>query len=587
MGARTAGGRDNMKSLAGGLVSRVQRAWGESPFYQSQLRGPAPDRLLYKFDDPYTPDREEGARIRDGLFTLAAERVDCAGEPGAVWGQLGRDGPLYRAAHQFTWLRALSALGEGGQDAAVALTASWLEANEKWAPETWEAALTAERLVNLCAHADLVLKGTDVLWRSRVLTSMARQLRHLMQCAHKARGNYDRLQCAAALTLAGLCLPGCATGVERGLELLRRELRLQLRNDGGHVSRNPSQQLAILIRLQIICQAMRARDMGEPGFLRHMMGRIGAHAALFRLGDGGLAIFSGGSEDDARALSRALAHVDNTVEAARFARYSGYQRIEAGKSVLIADFGPARATGAGGDRHREPHGHQAGAPAGTRAALQTTLPSGPASAWRSDGSFNISVGKARLVVNCGTGAHLPGEWSAALKQAGAHSTLSSEPPDVLARAFAGAQTSHRRGDDPDGFLVEIDRRFAAIGARHGRLLFLTRDGASLRGEDRLAGFPASALAAMRLRFHLHPSVRASLSRDRRSVILALANGEGWVFRTNYRLMSLEKSIYCGEGGLPQPCDQITLTGPGLSHGLDDASRGDMVFKWAFTRLDPA
>ena len=36
---------------------------GESPFYQSRLRGPAPDRLYYQPDDPRTPDKDFCAEL--------------------------------------------------------------------------------------------------------------------------------------------------------------------------------------------------------------------------------------------------------------------------------------------------------------------------------------------------------------------------------------------------------------------------------------------------------------------------------------------------------------------------------------------
>src|SRR5690606_28270686 len=137
---------------------------------------------------------------------------------------------------------------------------------------------------------------------------------------------------------------------EKGVELLRRELRLQIRPDGGHISRNPSRQLEIVVRLQMVLKALEARRMPTPGFLRHMIGRAAAHVQLFRSGDGRLAVFNGGYEDDGAALSSALTAVDEAAEPTGFARHSGFQRLEAARSVLIADIGAARggATATGG-----------------------------------------------------------------------------------------------------------------------------------------------------------------------------------------------------------------------------------------------
>jgi len=46
-------------------------------------------------------------------------------------------------------------------------------------------------------------------------------------------------------------------------------------------------------------------------------------------------------------------------------------------------------------------------------------------------------------------------------------------------------------------------------------------------------------------------------------------------------LKLERSVYCGAGGLPIACEQIVLSPAGLEAG--DAR--DMIVKWAFRKLD--
>lgn len=532
------------------MLARVQRAWGESPFYQAQLKGPAPDRLLHHPVDPRTPDPALAEALFKGRLTIGAESVDCEGEIDRVWDLAAAPGPLHSFLHDFSWLRHASALGQAATASARLLTQGWLDRCEKWSPDAWTPYLTGERLTQLCAHSGLVLKGGDALWRSRVLTSMARQTRHLARAGHRSGTGYERLMTAAGLVLAGLCLPGCDTEVERGLELLRRELRLQVRPDGGHVSRNPSQQLAMVVRLQMIQKALEARRTPAPGFLRHVIGRAAANVQFFRAGDGHLAVFNGGYEDDPKSILAAAEAVDPDIAPPVFARHSGFQRLEVGRTLIIADASAPRA--------------------GSR--------------FESAGSFHFSSGRARIVVNCGNGAHLPGDWGKALCQAAAHSTLSTDPAAAGAPLFSGGLVTHRRAEDGRGQLLEIERCLGGgerDGPRYIRRFFLTADGDSLRGEDALIAAPAALAAGWRLRFHLHPGVKASLARDGRSVILALPSREGWRFRTNCPALKLERSVYCGAGGLPAACEQIVLS-PG---GLEAASPGDMVIKWAFRKLD--
>lgn len=551
----SAASRKTNREFGEDIARRVQRAWGESPFYQAQLDGPAPDRLALKPVDPYGADKALGEAMIAGRLAIGADIVDCEGELERLWALAGREGPLHDFLHRFVWLRHLAALGQRGREPAQRLAAAWFAAHEKWSPDSWEPYATGERLIHLCCHGQVVIARGDAMWRSRVLTSMARQTRHLALAGHRAGAAHERLMTAMALTVAALALPGCEPSAEKGLELLRRELRLQIRPDGGHVSRNPSRQLELVVRLQMVLKALEARRMETPGFLRHIIGRAAAHVQLFRAGDGRLAVFNGGYEDDGAALATALEAIDGDAEPTGFARHSGFQRLEAARSVLIADVGAARGGGA------------------------------TSGGYQSSASFHFSSGRSRLVVNCGAGGRLPGDWTSALRQAAAHSTLSTEPPSAGAALFRNAVITHRRAEDPRGHLLEIERAFGGEeGAmRHVRRFYLAGRGDDFRGEDRLIGATPAIAAGWRLRFHLHPGVKASHARDGRSIILALPNKEGWRFRCNRAGVRLERSVYCGEGSLPQSSEQIVI----FAAGLEEAGAGDMLVRWSFRRMDTA
>jgi uncharacterized heparinase superfamily protein len=550
------------RAITADVLDRMSRAWGESPFYQAQLDGPAPDRLGHQPIDPYEPDAELGDAILRGRLSIGAESIDCFGELERLWDLAGRDGPLHDFMHEFLWLRHLARFGVRAKEPAMRLARAWFDAHERWSPDGWAPHTTGERLIQLCCHGQLVLAAGDALWRSRVLSSMARQTRHLARSGHRAGTAYERLMTATALTVAALSLPGCEAASEKGLELLRRELRLQIRPDGGHVSRNPSRQLELVVRLQMVVKALEAQRLTPPGFLRHIVGRAAAHAQLFRAGDGKLAVFNGGFEDDGGALAAALQAVEQDIEPAGFARHSGFQRLEAARSVLIADVGAAR----GG----------AIAP----------------SAYQSGASFHFSSGRSRIVVNCGSGDQMPGEWPAALRLAAAHSTACIDPPLVAGNLFRGAVITHRRAEEQRGQLLEIERSFANEGVpvggpgglTHLRRFYLASRGDDLRGEDRLSPRTPAIGGEWKIRFHLHPGVKASIARDGRSVILALPNREGWKFRSNIEALTLEKSVYCGAGATPQATEQIVIS-PLSDAGLEVGAERDIVAKWSFRRMD--
>lgn len=121
------------------LVGHMRKAWGESPFYQAQLKGPAPDRLFHQPEDQRTPDADLAKSLARGRIALGDENIDCAGELETLWDQVKEGGPLYAYLQEFSWLLHLNALGQEGQAPARALLEAWLDRYERWSAETWGA----------------------------------------------------------------------------------------------------------------------------------------------------------------------------------------------------------------------------------------------------------------------------------------------------------------------------------------------------------------------------------------------------------------------------------------------------------------
>ena len=123
-----------------------------------------------------------------------------------------------------------------------------------------------------------------------------------------------------------------------------------------------------------------------------------------------------------------------------------------------------------------------------------------------------------------------------------------------------------------------DAPAAAANIIHERDIYLGKTGADMRGEDRirpLTGGPSQA-SRFCIRFHLHPSVKATLSKDGESVLLLLPNRNGWRFSARGAQPLLEESVYLFGQALPRQSQQITLTG--------EIGRQDRI-NWAFRRID--
>ena len=123
----------------------------------------------------------------------------------------------------------------------------------------------------------------------------------------------------------------------------------------------------------------------------------------------------------------------------------------------------------------------------------------------------------------------------------------------------------------DGYVTQF-------GVIHRRVLMVALDGSRLDGEDTLA--PASD-ARMKnsdtdyaLRFHLHPSVKASRLSDARGVMLVLPNRDVWTFEALDDRVDLEDSVFLAGNDGPRRTAQIVIQ--------QDARHASSI-RWSFVR----
>lgn len=542
----------------------------------SDLAG-LPGELAVTPTDLYAADTERGEAICVGRFALAGETVTVE-NPADVWLQPAPTRAFARRLHGFGWLRDCVAAQdvEGGQHARD-LVDRWIRAFGRWNSFAWSHGVLSARVLNWlrCGDALFNHEDEDRRYRRQRFRALLRQARFLQRSIPIAHDGSVRLRCASALTLAGLCLPRQAALQRAGLQALAKEVQRQILPDGGHVSRSPRACAEALIDLVTVREAAQAAGVDLPPEINRAMDRLAPMARFFRMSDGGLASFHGGGECDRHALAAALDLDDVKAKPFGFAPHSGYHRAEAGGATVLLDVGQA--------------------------------PRGPLStgAHASALAFELCTTGGRLVVNCGWHDDQPASWREAVRATAAHSTLTLDetssarlfPPgwkrDLLGPRLAtapGAVTARRNEEEMGIWLEGIHAGYRQdYGLSHRRRVFLAADGGDIRGEDALFrpvsdGPPEDVDVRWRfaIRFHLHPDVRASLSRDSMSALLVQPDGDGWRFRTDGGPIRLERSVYLAAGAPPQRATQIVVQGEAEPFGAGD--RPPNRVRWAFQRL---
>jgi uncharacterized heparinase superfamily protein len=194
-------------------------------------------------------------------------------------------------------------------------------------------------------------------------------------------------------------------------------------------------------------------------------------------------------------------------------------------------------------------------------------------------AFEMSVGRDRLIVNCGAAPAAGAAWRDALRATAAHSTL------VIADVNSSELREGGLGRRPEQVSVQRHEASGAhwldashdgwkkpFGAIHRRRLYLGESGEDIRGEDSIE---APTPQPFSIRFHLHPDVDASLQQDGSGVLLRTPSGTGWVLRAEGARLALEESIYAGAAE-PRRSEQVVLSGA--------PEDGPCLVKWAISKL---
>jgi uncharacterized heparinase superfamily protein len=523
------------------------RALAAAPLYRHTLIGPVPADLRLKLNERWPGDAKRGGALLAGEIEFFGEMVR---NPMPVWFP-SRAGPAWLAEwHGFGWLADLIGIGAAARDPARALIQSWLVESPAWHPIAWRSDVVATRIFAWIVHFEEVAgRETDRALRRAMLASIARQVRHLARTAAWELSGPARLRAVKGLIGGLAALGGSAKRMARALRVLERELVVQILPDGGHRTRSPSVQLAVLRDLIDIRAVLRAAQVEIPGPLQQAIERMAPMLRFFRHGDRRLALFNNAVEEDGVVVDLALTRSETRGHAPMPAPQSGFQRLQARQSLVLVDTGKPPPRGFDGEAH-----------AGIL-------------------SFELSQGRERIIVNCGGYRATKAAWRRVARSSAAHSVLvvgdtnavEIRADGALGRAPNSVRVERAEEGGHQWIAASHDGYRPRFGVTYARELYLAADGDDLRGEDKLTGRSGAPFA---VRFHLHPMVEASLIENGGGAQLRLASGAVWRLRASGAEMGLGESIYLGSGEL-RKTQQIVLSGTTGPNGA--------TVRWALRR----
>lgn len=505
-----------------------------------------PDAPALPLRDPWPGDPARGARLvrselEFGGAVLPIDHNVFANTPGC-------SRVLRAHLHGFTWLRDLRALGTDAARSRARIMALDFIDTSKPEPISYAPDVIGARLASWLGHYDFFAASADDDFRQALMARLVHDARTLAAALPSEFQDQRALTALKGLTAASIAMPEHAQYLPRTLKFLVPELARQFYPDGCHVERSPSAHLLALQDLTEIRALIQAGGKVPPTELVTTIEHAASAMRALRHGDGGMALFNGSKEELPTLIDLVLAQAGRARGTLAHLKSCGLFRIAAAKSLLVMDAGAPAAPGL------------------DRFAHAGTL------------GFEFSYGKERLIVNCGAAPALVGDWSAALRGTAAHSTLviaDTSSAEVRVPGLGRRPMSVNAIRQDVGGIGWIEANHDGwgqiFGAIHHRRLGLSDNGEELQGEDAIeAGTPQP----FNIRFHLPPSVTASLVQDDETVLLRTPSGLGFRLKAEGAAPRIEDSVYFGQAE-PRRSEQIVLPGH---------QDGPQHVKWTLTKV---
>ncbi len=448
-----------------------------------------------------------------GKFSFAGAVV--AGRPVDVFNAAPPNPQWATALHNLSWLQHFVTGGhELHRIVARSLVFKWGE--QRGGHRTPMVCFQA--LISLASAAHFLLGPSPSSFGNQFYELVEKLIHRVLTMRPSALS--DSFWQAVALQYASLAFRGSETLRDQANAKLCTVINEVILPDGGHVSRNPQALLEVLLAVIPIRDAMVAKREAVPKALGAAIERMFPMLRMLSHGDRGLGNFQGAGATEMAGIKTLVEHDTSAGRPLLCAPHSGYCRLSHRSGLLIMD---------------------TGVPAECNSPL----------------AIEFSDGPHRIFNNCGMPGSATDEWRKAAADIAAHNTAE------IASFESGVKNSPAAEviSSPQGSLIngtnEISGRLGKVS--HHRSIFLSQTGNDLRGEDRISSLPPGQLD-FTLRFHLHPGVKATLTRKESRIVIMLPNKTAWQFNARGGTMSLEDSVFLGDAAGPRKTQQIVIRG---------------------------
>jgi len=491
-----------------------------SSYYNKKLVTFTPERFFYK---PSTFLCASLTSFNNDFYKITETT------PELLWKVDIKDKLKFENLHNFLWLSRLDR--KNSKPLVKNIINSWIDIFFNYHSNTWNAEITARRIIAWSSNTDITLEDSDKKYKKKFFVSLIKQSNFLSKNLNIPLDGPSKIICCAAIILSGMVFEENNLNYKIGIKELEKIIKNYFDESGFPKSRNPEDVFRCLKYLILIREWLKEGQKSIPDFLNDIISRCGNCYSMLSFTNKEFPLFNGATEINYKDYDIFLKNLKY-----KFSNKShsiaDFIKIKKKKFEFFIDCGnPPQSIYA--------KYYQAGCLA-----------------------FELISNKQKIICNSGYGKYLSPKLTELSRSTAAHSTLyindtsscTFYKDDFVNKIYGRSLISKHRiieknyTEDKDFYSISAshngyEKKFGYI---HKRSIKISKKNDEIFCHDELKKTKNySGSLNYFIRFHIYPNIKVVKTMAGNSVLLSLSNGEGWSLLSETNNLEIEKNIFLG------------------------------------------
>tara|TARA_B100000029_G_scaffold407013_1_gene407805 strand:+ start:408 stop:2063 length:1656 start_codon:yes stop_codon:yes gene_type:complete len=523
----------------------------KSSLYNKKLITFIPDRIFYS---PSTYLSASLTSINNDFYKI----TDTA--PELLWKTSINDKLKFENLHSFLWLTKLDR--KNSKNTTKKIIRSWINIFFNYEPDTWQAEITAKRIIAWSSNTDITLEDSDKIYKENFFLCLIKQSNFLLRNLNSIFYAPTKIISCAAIILSGIIFKENDSNYKIGIKELEKIIKNYFDENGFPKSRNPEEVYICLKYLILIREWFKEAQKPIPDFLNEIIKKSGNCYAMLSCSNKQFPLFNGSTEINHKDYDLFLKNLKYKFTNKNY-EIADLIKIKKKKFEFFIDCG-----------NPPPNNFVKYYQAGCL-------------------SFELSSNKQKIICNSGYGKYLSAKLTALSRSTAAHSTLyindtsscifqknrfiNKTYGNSLLQKHKIIKKNYTENKDFYSIIASHNGYEKQFGCIHTRSIKILKKDDKIFGQDELKktkNYPNSLYYF--IRFHIYPNIKIVKTKAGNSILISLPNGEGWLLNCETNDFQIEKNIFLGNKNKIINNESVSISG--------NINKEISLIKWEIERV---